>query len=545
MSGIKVLVVDGDVSARLMEPMMLTTNRHGLSRIEWQILQTKGVQSTGTLRAVRDIAEVEIQKGIGVEQIAVAAVSLPYTEGQNVGCEIQFEDVFKIVRALTRKGVQVILGGPGITLEPKSAMESFKRALGEDAEGIIAVEGEGDLIIQEAIRLTREQLTGDDRFWRIVKGGILPGRMQVLTEEDLAGLRPIPQELIRDGDIEGSNRGCRQECTYCASCHLTQKGIRKFKPENFVDQLEILLDQGRAVSKIHITDNDFLAVGIEWWQEVEKLLDERGLLKGMRFVNMNGMSNAHTVCALKEEDIALLKRLGFKTLGVGIQSFQENVLKAVKRPKVDKDALMRFFKECRENGIDVYIDMIGELPNGESEEEDVKQSFLMSLDTSISYRSLAIIPGSTLHKESYQASSERKISREFVFEYLRLVRLLRMDDETRMKYGQYLNLPQNDTLRIITQLPMITQYLDRIIESIGDNPELRRTFILSEEELIDAMRKTLERERKLVEVWRKQVDSSGEETSEYVNIYALRYLKNREYEIWAQAEMLDIESFLI
>jgi anaerobic magnesium-protoporphyrin IX monomethyl ester cyclase len=214
-----------------------------------------------------------------------------------------------------RNGAIVGMGGIHITNVPNSASR--------DMDFIIL--GEGEKTLCELI----DALQKGEQCYRNIKGiGFWEKDNLNLTEkrplmESLDDL-PFPERnLISVGKHTYifTSRGCPYRCVFCSSSRYWDQ-VRFFSPEYVVSEIIELVNK-YDVELISIYDDLFLAR----LDRVEKIVDElekRGILGKVSFTCS---CRANLV---SEKAIRLLKRLGVRSVSMGLESGNEEILSYLK-----------------------------------------------------------------------------------------------------------------------------------------------------------------------------------------------------------------------
>ncbi|MEK9159279.1 MAG: radical SAM protein [Patescibacteria group bacterium] len=300
------------------------------------------------------------------DQLLAVGIQLPFSESIALnprGHLTDYQSIDALISLIRSKGIPLILGGNAITLDAEGTLGRMRERVGECLDGTVAVSGEADLVLPDLLGKDPEAWQDDPRLYRLVNGQTLPGRMQLLTNEELHNLAPLRDPAVIG--FEATGRGCKQNCTFCAIPGLSggPKSMRSFEPHQFVHHVQFFIESGKI--GVGTTDADLFDVGIEWWKEVLALSEKAGLLNDLRAFIFSGYTNAFRLKikgGLGLEELEILKKLGFRDLGLGVQSMEPAVLKSVHRPSVDPTTLWRFFTQCQDSGISVSPDMILGLP---------------------------------------------------------------------------------------------------------------------------------------------------------------------------------------
>lgn len=339
----------------------------------------------------------------------LVGVGLPYTQG-DIGymMDSSYEGITRVIRAIGNEGLNVIFGGPGITLTPEESLRYFSERVGDVCGEVLAIQGEADLMLPEIITGFPGS-KGDPRLWTANSSGVIsPGVRQELTPEQLDGLPPVDYDKhLRNGEphygeIEGSSRGCPWRCKMCSSCQLSEKaGTRDFSPSSFAERLKHnFMETGR--SSVFIVDNDAFAPGLDWWRAFADEVDKDELMRAMvdrSYLSTSAMPTF--VQALTEEDLDLLERAGVKRIIVGIQAASKKLSKAIGRPQADIGRILEVAQMCAERGMHITTNMIWGIPGHDDdvfaqELEAIVRMSLAGVDTRCFKYSW--LPGSDLTK---------------------------------------------------------------------------------------------------------------------------------------------------
>lgn len=240
----------------------------------------------------------------------------------------------------SKKKIPVIMGGIHITLSPHTLPKGC----------LLGCIGEGDYTFVDIIRrfergksLTLAELSKIDGIVYWSKGKLV--RTKQRTLENNLDLIPLPsRELleISNHSYMFTSRGCPYRCTFCASSRFWDK-LRFFSAEYVVNEIEVLVGQ-YGVEMISFFDDLFVADKSRLAQII-KLLKEKGLLGKVKYTCS---CRANLV---DEELVILLKEMGVVSVGMGLESGNEEVLRYLKGGSVSVRHNFKAVKLLREAGI--------------------------------------------------------------------------------------------------------------------------------------------------------------------------------------------------
>ncbi|MCM8761239.1 MAG: B12-binding domain-containing radical SAM protein [Candidatus Omnitrophica bacterium] len=303
----------------------------------------------------------------------------------------------KISKSL-KKEVPVILGGIHATIAPQEA-------ICEENIDIVVV-GEGE----ETIRQLCEELSKEKPSLHSVKGIYFKkDGKSVATErrpfiDDLDSI-PFPdRSLLKRPDAYMppdaerlpamtiiTSRGCPGSCTFCCTKHIFSKTFRMRSVANIIAEIEGLVN-GHGIREIHIADDIFTLNkkrALEFCDEVKK----RDL--GVHFQFMNGLR----ADCVDREILVALKNIGIKTVGYGVESGNDAILKRIKK-NIPLDVTRKAFKLSKELGFETWAFLIFGLP-GETE-ETIKDTITFTKELDPDFAKFLILkpyPGSDVYAE--------------------------------------------------------------------------------------------------------------------------------------------------
>lgn len=478
----------------------------------------------------------------------LVGISLPYTEVGIIGDgEVCYNKVYQVVGDIRNMGLNVVLGGPGITLQPRESLSGFAEELGDLAEGIVALEGEGDLVLPDFVAMTQEERMQDDRLWRVGRdGGIMEGELQVLSSEQLRQLPPPDYDFFYDlsglsqVDIEASSRGCRYRCFMCSTCGLSDDSrSRSYDPEDFVGRLRSLSLSSAARPELGFVDSDFCAAGIDWVEDAVGLIDEDPSLKFLvdRLASF-GYVHPKEFQAFSPDDINNIRSMGVTRLGVGIQAASADLLKSIGRGRINIPNLVSSNNLCRQNGIHVRADMIWGLPGFEDyiDEEFEAMIAMTMLGIDLRYFKFALLPGSRFYDQRSSlgdcslSDEDIELHRDIrtFLEHWKCFRFLDMNREQREKMGPYLGFAYPDR-RVFEHMEGNVGSIESMIGVAGclDDEFVGREFDRYRDTMNhERLREVYVREGQLLLDWYRDAENEASQLPKPFNNYRLQYLGN-------------------
>lgn len=256
------------------------------------------------------IVDVDVERAIASFEPDIIGIS---TVSQNYGKAIQY------ARLAKRYNKIVICGGVHISMLPFSL----------DKDMDVGIIGEGEETICELVELYQKRKSLSPKDLQKMKGIVYwgdNGAIVIADKRELIHLDDIPFPA-REYFANGSNtymftsRGCPYRCCFCASSRFWNK-VRFFSAEYVVSEIQCLYEQYN-VKRISFYD-DLFPSNVERVRQIVTLLKQRDLLGKVDFT-----------CAIRanrvnEEIISLLKKMGFISISIGLESGCEATLAYLK-----------------------------------------------------------------------------------------------------------------------------------------------------------------------------------------------------------------------
>jgi len=190
--------------------------------------------------------------------------------------------------------------------------------------------------------------------------------------------------------------GCPYKCSFCCiNAPFGSPGIRFWSPENFISQIDILVND-YGVRNIKIPDEMFVlnknhVIGIC------DLIIERGY-------DLNFWAYAR-IDTVQDEFLEKLKRAGFHWLGIGIESASKYVRDGVIKGKFGNTEIAETVRKIRDQGIFVGANYIFGLPDDDQDSMRETLNLALELNTEwANFYSAMAYPGSQLYETALEKS---------------------------------------------------------------------------------------------------------------------------------------------
>ena len=317
-------------------------------------------------------------------------------------CSDEIRDNYMLIEKIKPRhpDIPIIVGGRHVTALPEHTLENFPLI------DFVCI-GEGEQTLAEFL-ITLKAGGGSDAYKKIDGLGFRDENGNIVITsprkpiEDINTLPDPAYDLLIDPENPPGERsafplvcsyGCYFHCTFCGADH---GNYRYVKPETVVDRIE------RAKNKYGIDyfamRDSFWPPTVKWMEEFCGLIEERNLDIEFQFLTR--------VRTLKKHHLERLKKCGVRTMMLGVEAGDPEILKAIKK-QITIEQARESFRLLHEIGIyTVSFFMVG---NQCENLETVKTSIRVAneLNASIAYFShLAPFPGSEVYDMAREEDKE-------------------------------------------------------------------------------------------------------------------------------------------
>jgi radical SAM superfamily enzyme YgiQ (UPF0313 family) len=290
-----------------------------------------------------------------------SVLSIGVTIRNTDDCYLLSQDFFlpeikEIVEYLkTKTDVPIILGGVGFSIMPERILKYCQLELG--------IRGDGEEVLPLLLDRIAEERDYRDLPGLVYKtgGGFISNSPQYFDLNKLSFRRGNLVDNRRyfseggQGNIE-TKRGCNRRCIYCADPVAKGRKIRLKNPEEVVNELETLLEEG--VNCFHFCDSEF-NLPEEHAQAVCQEIISRGIDKKIDW---------YAYCSpnpFSEQLAKLMKMAGCRGIDFGVDNGNREILSNLGRD-FGKDEIKNTARLCHRYGITFMFDLLlgglGEIP---------------------------------------------------------------------------------------------------------------------------------------------------------------------------------------
>lgn len=261
-----------------------------------------------------------------------------------ISCVSQNYNVAKRYARLAKaSGSAVVIGGVHISALPMTLT----------ADMDVGVLGEGEVTFGDLVELYLEKGQLAPPHLKDIAGvvywanGILQYSNARQPITDLDSLphpdRTIMNDLTKPNLL--SSRGCPFRCTFCFSSHHWGR-VRLFSPEYVCEEIQLALEGARGRTTITFWDDLFTA-NFRRLERIYELLGESKLLGDFRFACSARSST------LNEDTVRLLREMGCASVGMGLESGNEEILRYLKGDRISLSDHIRAIELLRKYDIEV------------------------------------------------------------------------------------------------------------------------------------------------------------------------------------------------
>lgn len=272
----------------------------------------------------------------------------------------------------------VILGGIHPTITPEDCLK--------DNNIDFLIVGEGELTIQELVNYLDEHRVDFQNIkglWHKKGQEIIRGQPRELIEDldslpfpawelvtDLKKYRP-PDALDSPVVPMMTSRGCPFNCIFCCSKQIFGQRFRARSKDSIIAEIKYYINNF-GLKELHIMD-DVFSLNKERTLEICRAIQENKFNLTLSFANGLRVDN------IDEEILEALKRAGFRDLGFGVESGDEEILKKIKKG-ITKEQSRNVFKLVKEYGFNSWGFFIIGLPRETKETVKKTIDFAIELD---------------------------------------------------------------------------------------------------------------------------------------------------------------------
>lgn len=230
-----------------------------------------------------------------------------------------------LINETTREKIPTLVGGVHLSFLPESLPQT-------EAIGVV---GEGEQTFVELLRLMKQEGCSYRKGLGLIRGIVYRDEHNRLVRTPFRPpIEPIDNIPMPDRELLDikrgttvhliSSRGCPFKCAFCASTRLYE-GVRFFSAEYVVNEIQFLIARYKPIL-IKFYDDLFVASKSRL-REIVKKITAAGIHKKALF-SINA-----TASMIDEEIARLLKEMNVYTVGMGLESGNQEILRYLKAGK--------------------------------------------------------------------------------------------------------------------------------------------------------------------------------------------------------------------
>jgi len=254
---------------------------------------------------------------------------------------------------------KVILGGIHATVLPEEALKTGYVDIVVRREGEETLNSLYDLIKKKMDYSEVPGISFVDENRRIVHN------QDARLLKDLNSLPPFPYHFFEE-NLHGYNlgfimasRGCPYDCIFCSQRSISGRLYRYMEPEKVLEQVDFLVNKYKQ-GFIDFWDDNFV-VNRKWTKRVCELMRDNKFYEKTKF----GCYTRGD--AISEEILSYLKEAGFTTIGFGMETASERLMKIINKGETVEDNI-KGVKLAKKFGFRVAATFIMGLPTEQREE---------------------------------------------------------------------------------------------------------------------------------------------------------------------------------
>jgi anaerobic magnesium-protoporphyrin IX monomethyl ester cyclase len=184
-------------------------------------------------------------------------------------------------------------------------------------------------------------------------------------------------------------RGCPHNCAYCETKKLWGSRVRAFSPARVVAEIEDLA-QNYGTRGVYFVGDNF-TINKKRTSELCKLMKKEKL-------------DIEWVCDSRVDQVSRellrdMKAAGCRTIWFGVESGSPRILEKLDK-KITKEQIVRTFKLCKEEGIQIATSFMLGIPGETVEDMEATFKFARKLDPDwCQFNVFVAVPGSALYRE--------------------------------------------------------------------------------------------------------------------------------------------------
>lgn len=247
----------------------------------------------------------------------------------------------------------------------------------------VVVQKEGETIIEDVV---------EGKYNGIIQGCIVEN-LDSLPVPDFSLLRYTKKKFLDFFKLTpiSTTRGCPRNCEFCTVSNIHGKSVRRRSVDLVMEEMKQRLEEG--YKRIFFVDDNFSVQPSKRIPLLKAMIEEKK--KGHWFESLIVQDEVPALLNAGEEYIRLMKAAGIKTVMLGVESFDDEKLRAMHKHHKESDS-EQVIRMLQKHGIIIYA--FGMAKPELDDAKSIKMQFDKLREVGVTYADMTIetpVPGTT------------------------------------------------------------------------------------------------------------------------------------------------------
>ncbi len=247
----------------------------------------------------------------------------------------------------------------------------------------VVVQKEGETIIEDVV---------EGKYNGIIQGCIVEN-LDSLPVPDFSLLRYTKKKFLDFFKLTpiSTTRGCPRNCEFCTVSNIHGKSVRRRSVDLVMEEMKQRLEEG--YKRIFFVDDNFSVQPSKRIPLLKAMIEEKK--KGHWFESLIVQDEVPALLKAGEEYIRLMKAAGIKTVMLGVESFDDEKLRAMHKHHKESDS-EQVIRMLQKHGIIIYA--FGMAKPELDDAKSIKMQFDKLREVGVTYADMTIetpVPGTT------------------------------------------------------------------------------------------------------------------------------------------------------
>ncbi len=246
-----------------------------------------------------------------------------------------------------------------------------------------------DVVVQkEAENVIEDVVTG--KYQGIIQGSVVES-LDNLPIPDFSLLKYTKRKFLDFFKLTpiSTTRGCPRNCEFCTVSNIHGKIVRRRSIDLVIEEMKQRLDE--RYKRIFFVDDNFSVQPSKRFPLLEAMIDEKE--KGKWFESIIVQDEVPAILKGGDSYVKLMKRAGIKTIMLGVESFDDEQLKALHKSHKHSDS-EKVIRLLKKHGIIIYA--FGMARPESDDEKSIETQFKKLKKVGVTYADMTIetpVPG--------------------------------------------------------------------------------------------------------------------------------------------------------